>query len=265
MQWPTNFNQLQPRLVCRIHWLLTLANVPASLYSFAVLDQLLEPLLMKLFDSVAPVPAQARRSMLDAKGHICGLFQSEDEKYETLSALMREALEYGERAHHVINPLHRDEHLRRLEQAGIDVSGATGSGQLTIRTWPDVYFSDGAISHDRAFKTFSSFSDHSLASGHPRTQFFSNMEWALGSDHDALMEYEASYELFASESLSIRDVVVCCYDLNQWGGELIMQTLRTHPLVIVGGVLHENPFFTKPGDVLAELKAKRASRCGCHG
>lgn len=39
-----------------------------------------------------------------------------------------------------------------------------------------------------------------------------------------------------------------------------MDILRTHPMVIVGGVLRENPFFVPPDQMLAELRARSERR-----
>lgn len=36
-----------------------------------------------------------------------------------------------------------------------------------------------------------------------------------------------------------------------------MDIMRTHPMVIVGGLLHENPFFVPPDKLLQELRARR--------
>jgi len=36
-----------------------------------------------------------------------------------------------------------------------------------------------------------------------------------------------------------------------------MDILRTHPMVIVGGILQENPFFVPPDQMLKELHARR--------
>lgn len=36
-----------------------------------------------------------------------------------------------------------------------------------------------------------------------------------------------------------------------------MDILRTHPMVIVGGILQENPFFVPPDRMLQELKDRR--------
>jgi hypothetical protein len=36
-------------------------------------------------------------------------------------------------------------------------------------------------------------------------------------------------------------VVLCLYDLEGMGAEVLMQALRTHPAVIVDGAIHETP------------------------
>jgi hypothetical protein len=36
-----------------------------------------------------------------------------------------------------------------------------------------------------------------------------------------------------------------------------MDILRTHPMVIVGGILRENPFFEPPEQFLRELRRRR--------
>jgi len=39
-----------------------------------------------------------------------------------------------------------------------------------------------------------------------------------------------------------------------------MDALRTHPVVIIGGLLHENPFFVSPDQFLLEIRERRAVR-----
>lgn len=35
--------------------------------------------------------------------------------------------------------------------------------------------------------------------------------------------------------------------------------MRTHPMIIIGGVLQENPFFVPPDEFLRELRERRAA------
>jgi hypothetical protein len=39
-----------------------------------------------------------------------------------------------------------------------------------------------------------------------------------------------------------------------------MDILRTHPMVIIGGILQENPFFVPPDAMLEELRQRRGSQ-----
>jgi hypothetical protein len=41
-----------------------------------------------------------------------------------------------------------------------------------------------------------------------------------------------------------------------------MDMLRTHPVVIIGGLLQENPFYMDPDEFLLEIRERRASSVG---
>jgi hypothetical protein len=52
---------------------------------------------------------------------------------------------------------------------------------------------------------------------------------------------------------------VCTYDVTKFSAAVVMDILRTHPQVIVGGILRENPFYVSPDEFLCELKARAAA------
>jgi hypothetical protein len=68
------------------------------------------------------------------------------------------------------------------------------------------------------------------------------MEWALKGSLDQLADYEMTSNFAPLNG----DVAICTYQLEQWGGRLLVSALRSHPLVILGGLLHENPFYAPP-------------------
>jgi hypothetical protein len=39
-----------------------------------------------------------------------------------------------------------------------------------------------------------------------------------------------------------------------------MDALRTHPVVIIGGLLQENPFYVSPEQLLSEIRQRRSAR-----
>jgi hypothetical protein len=85
------------------------------------------------------------------------------------------------------------------------------------------------------------------------------MEWALEDFpgvHD-ILEYETRLNYLLPQ---YHDPVVCTYDLSRFDAGVVIDIMRTHPMVIVGGILQENPFFVPPDEMLKELKERRAER-----
>ncbi len=56
------------------------------------------------------------------------------------------------------------------------------------------------------------------------------------------------------------DAVICTYHLGKFGGDTVVDIIRTHPMIILGGILHRNPFFVPPAEFLRELRERRAGR-----
>jgi hypothetical protein len=84
------------------------------------------------------------------------------------------------------------------------------------------------------------------------------MEWALEDFpgvHD-IVEYESRL----NEILPNYDqVTVCTYDVTKFSAAVMMDILRTHPQVIIGGMLHENPYYVRPDEFLSEVRGRGAS------
>ncbi len=71
---------------------------------------------------------------LDEGMHICTFFRTSAEKYRVLMPFIREGMEQGDRAFHIVNPSLRSEHAQRIAEAGIDAARAEGEGQLAYLT-----------------------------------------------------------------------------------------------------------------------------------
>ena len=56
------------------------------------------------------------------------------------------------------------------------------------------------------------------------------------------------------------DAVICTYNLAKFGGDTVVDIMRTHPMIIIGGILQENPFFVPPEQFLREFRERRAGQ-----
>jgi hypothetical protein len=171
-----------------------------------------------------------------------------------LLPFFKDGLDAGEKAVHIIDPRRRAEHVQRLTAIGIDVTAAQEDGRLDIREWADAHLRDGSFDHDRTHQIIDRIRERSARDGFPRIRFVTHMEWALEDRPgvEGLLQYEARANL-----VQVDDPVVCAYDLTRFGADVVVDVMRTHPLIIIGGILQENPFFVPPGEFLRELRARR--------
>jgi MEDS: MEthanogen/methylotroph, DcmR Sensory domain len=205
------------------------------------------------------VPIPFAGSQIDQPRHVCAFFHSPDEEYRVLLPFIKDGFKTGHKAIHIVNQDQRQDHLQRLTAAGIDTAAAQQSGQLDIRTDTEVYLPGGRFDADRMISAF-----EQLASGHgtgefPLSRICCRMDWAMerGSQMDDVIEFESRVnEVWNRHD----DAVICTYHLGKFGGDAVLDILRTHPMVVIGGFLQQNPFFVPPDEFLREFRERRSRR-----
>jgi hypothetical protein len=202
-------------------------------------------------------PRQVRLagSVLDRSRHVCAFFHRKEEEYRVLLPFIKEGFEQGDRAFHMVDSRHRAEHLRRLHEAGIDVAEAERTGQLEVRRWEDAQFQDGHFDQTRMLAFLEEALAGGKARGFPLTRLMANMGWALENRPglEDFLEFEARVNYLIPK---YRDVLCCTYDLARFHADMVMDVLRTHSVVIIGGILQHNPFFVPPDEFLRELRER---------
>lgn len=188
--------------------------------------------------------------------HVCAFFSTKEEEYRVLMPFIKQGFERGERAFHVVDPEHRATHLKRLADAGIKVDEAESKGQLEVRRWQEAYLRDGHFDQGRMIALIQEVLQAGKAQGFPLTRLVANMEWGLEDRPGVqdIVEYESRLNYVLPK---YDDVVVCTYDLAKFNAAVVMDIMRTHPMVIVGGILQENPFYAPPEEFIRELHERR--------
>ena len=196
---------------------------------------------------------------LGGQRHICAFFNSTDEEHRVLRSFIKDGFDRGDKAFHLVDPEQREEHLRRLAEAGINVRRAIDSGQLEVRRWQDAYLRGDRFDQNAMLALIEEVLQSADTAGYPLTRLVAHMEWALLDKPgvDNLVEYETRLNYVLPK---YDDPVVCTYDLSKFGASVTMDILRTHPVAIIGGVLQENPFFVPPDQFLLEIKDRRPLR-----
>lgn len=188
--------------------------------------------------------------------HACAFFHSPEDEYRLLLPFAKEGYEQRHKIVQFVDKRKRTDLLRRFADIGIDTISAEQSGQIEILPWENTYL------RDHRFDQYAMLAliEETLSNGdrlYGMTRLWANMEWSL-------LDFPGSDDLIAYETLlndltsRYDDVVVCTYDLNRFNAAVVMDVLRTHPQVIVGGLLLENPFFIPPEQLLIELRSRQS-------
>ncbi len=206
---------------------------------------------------VAPISLAG--SELGITRHVCAFFHSSEEEYRVLLPFIKDGFECGDKAVHVVNPQQEADHLHRLAAAGIDADAARLRGQFELRVNTDTYLRDGRFDQDRMLAAFEQMASGNAAGGCPLSRIVCRMDWATEKQThiDELVEFEARVNHVWSRH---DDAVICTYHLGQFGGDTVIDVMRTHPMIIIGGILQQNPFFVPPEEFLEEIRERRSRR-----
>ena len=194
-------------------------------------------------------------TVLERQRHICALFSTRDEEYQALLPFLTEGIEQAERALQIVDPQRQSEHLRRLDDAGVDTETLQQAGHLEVRGWPEAYLRGGQFEQAAMLSLIEEVLVDGAARGYPLTRLWANMEWALEEYPGVgdIVEYETHLNRILPR---YNDPVICAYDLSRFGTQIIIDVLRTHPMALIGGQVHENPFFVPPDELLSELASR---------
>ena len=192
---------------------------------------------------------------LQGSSHVCAFFHSRDEENRVLLPFIKEGVDRGERIFQIVDPEQRREQLRTLGEAGLPVAELESSDQLDVRGWDQAYLRGGHFDQNAVLQLMEEMLRGSKEQGYPRTRVMGCVEWTLQDRPgvDDIVEYETRLNYVVPK---YDCPVVCTYDYARYGAGVVMDILRTHPMVIIGGLLQVNPFYVPPDEFLRELRGR---------
>ncbi|WP_093384775.1 MEDS domain-containing protein [Variovorax sp. OV329] len=91
------------------------------------------------------------------------------------TAFIKDGLEHSQPTCQIVDPSLRDEHLRQLYAAGIDVAQQQREGRLEVHSVFDMYLRDG---HFDVPRMLSVIQQHISTDSHPISRITGHAEWA---------------------------------------------------------------------------------------
>jgi chemotaxis family two-component system sensor kinase Cph1 len=187
--------------------------------------------------------------------HLCFIYETEEEQFAAALPFLRSGLERGEKCFFVADENSGAAVLNALRSAGTDVDRHLRSGTLILANKPSVQ--PGRFDPDWCIG-FLSQSIQGAGDGKfsgMRT-WLGEMTWTL-AEHtapEALIEFEAKVNHFVRDH-AVR--ALCQYRRQRFSPELILGIIRTHPIVVYGGIICKNPYYVPPEELLKPNQAAR--------
>jgi len=181
--------------------------------------------------------------------HLCLIYETPEEQFAAIVPFVRIGLERGERCVYVADENTSDEVLEQMEKGGVDIRRAIDAGSLSVITKKEAYLKQGYFDPDWMIRFLKEATDAAKAEGYAGLRVTGEMTWMLGGDpgSDRLIEYEAKLNYFFPKN----DVLaICQYNIGRFSPQIIMDVIRTHPLVIYRGQVCRNLYYVSPDEML---------------
>lgn len=186
---------------------------------------------------------------LEPGSHVCAFYRGSTDRDRLLAAYLGAGLTAGDKCICIVdsaNTAGRLESLRRTP--------GSSDGQLDVHLPESTYLAGGGFSPGDMLTFWTESMVKAEIEGYTFCRLVGEMTWALrdapGVEH--LIGYESELNRLTSSSPVI---VLCLYDLDLFSGEVVVNIVKTHPQVLVQGILVENPYYVPPGDFLRSVDA----------
>lgn len=191
--------------------------------------------------------------------HICAFFDSDEQEYGCLVPYFTEGIRQGEQVVTIRDAEEIAGHKRALqERMPLALDEPMRKEQLRILASEETYLSDRCFSHERMGLMLEDVLKAAETGPFKRVRTCGDMSWALREmpGTDELMEYESRVNTFTKDHDC---TLMCVYDVNKFSGRAVMDVLATHPMVVMGDRIYENPYYVEPTVYLQTLLRRGSS------
>ena len=194
------------------------------------------------------VPLGFLNRSVPSGSHVCVFYSDSAGRDEILMPFLAHGLRTGQKCICVLASLGPGEVAARLgHHVGLDLPVETS--QLELATPAETYLRSGRFSAEEMLAYWQDAATAAQTANFGVARAAGEMPREL--DHGGRRDF-MKYEASLTESVSsLPEVIICLYDLRLSGAEVLMDVLRTHPLTVVDGVIHDNPYHVPLGPFLS--------------
>lgn len=199
-------------------------------------------------DTVLSLTAFGYRGFAFSWGdHVCAIFDDPTQQMEIMLPFVASGLRAEQRCAWISPEAGAASFRKRLAETGADLPTLEASGQLVVISDVDFYLHKGLFEPERTMDLLLALLQEGRDQGYPAMRAATDVS-VLTREHVDPEVWE-QFESQVTESVAGLPLVkVCQYLRRQLSGDIVIAALRTHPVVILGDVIRENPFYRAPAD-----------------
>ena len=197
------------------------------------------------------VPSGIDEISLQPGNHVCAFYRGDADRDRLLSGYLAAGLAAGDKCICVV-----DSELTAMRLHSLARSSAGpghGDRQLDVHLPESTYLAGGEFTTSHMLTFWTEGMMKAELDGYSFFRLAGEMTWALrdAPGVENLIGYESELNRVTS---NYPVVVMCLYDLDLFSGEVVINVVKTHPQVLVRGVLVENPYYLAPDEFLRSAR-----------
>jgi PAS domain S-box-containing protein len=205
-------------------------------------------------------PLVAALEQLGTHDHFCSIYESPQEHYAVAIPFIRIGLERGEKCIYIADDGMADDLREAMQSDGIDVDRAISSNALVLVTKEQAYLEHGSFHPDWMSTFWKEATRLALSEGFSALRATGETEWVQkwvqreDGGLERWMEYESRLAHTVAEN---KCSALCQYNRRLFPPELILDVIRTHPVVVNGGTVSRNLYYVPPEEFLGGNQTAR--------
>jgi transcriptional regulator with GAF, ATPase, and Fis domain len=188
--------------------------------------------------------------------HLCSIYENQEEQFSVAIPFIHIGLDRGEKCIYIADDGTADIVREAMHAEGIDVERAIASKALVLTTKEQTYLKRGCFNPDWMFTFWKEATVSAMSEGFSALRATGETEWilrgALGCERWIEYESRATHALSESNCLAL-----CQYNRRLLPPELILEIIRTHPIVVYHGAVCRNLYYVPPDEFLGANHAER--------
>jgi hypothetical protein len=187
---------------------------------------------------------------LEVGDHLCAMYMGQEERDEIVLPYLRAGLRAGDKCLCIIDSSPLGDLLASIGDEQ-EVQGYVASQQLEMHTANEAYLRTPPFTTEAMLEYWENTVGAAVTTGpYGFARVTGEMPWEMRTlpGRTEFFRYEGALNRFAPR---YPQVILCLYDLQRFGGGFLVDLLRTHPKLLMGGLVLENPHFRAPDDLAA--------------